>query len=208
MQILFGGTFDPVHSGHVAMIEALSAAFPEATVHVIPNRLPPHRQSVASSTDRLKMLEMVLARFPSVVVNRIELDRDGPSYTRDTLLLFRDQFGAQESLVLALGADAAAGLSRWHHPEEIATLAHVCVLDREGHSAILPPVMDALKEIDRADMLQNVPFGHLLRLKTPVIRVSSTAVREKLMRGETDLPVPDEISEYIHTQRLYRTPND
>ena len=79
---------------------------------------------------------------------------------------------------------------------------------RPGRSAILAPVMDALKEIDRADMLQNVPFGHLLRLKTPVIRVSSTAVREKLMRGETDLPVPDEISEYIHTHRLYRTPND
>lgn len=208
MQILFGGTFDPVHNGHVVMIEALSSAFPLATVHVIPNRLPPHRQTVASSLHRLVMLDMVLADYPRVKVSRIEMDRDGASYSVDTLAEIRAQYGDCESLVLALGADAAAGLGRWHQPERIPGLSHVCVLDRAGVTAQLPSTMAALCEAQSTEELENTPFGCLFRLKTPLMLVSSTAVREKLLRGETQLPIPDVISEYIHTQRLYRTLND
>lgn len=208
MQILFGGTFDPVHNGHVVMIEALSSAFPTATVHVIPNRLPPHRQTVASSQHRLTMLNMVLADYPRVKVSRIEMDREGPSYSVDTLAEIRAQYGVCESIVLALGADAAAGLGRWHQPERIPSLAHVCVLDRAGVTAQMPDTMAALCDAQSPEQLDNRPFGCLFRLKTPMMWVSSTAVREKLLCGERQLPIPDVISEYIHTQRLYRTLND
>lgn len=208
MQILFGGTFDPVHNGHVAMIDALSSAFPEASVHVIPNRLPPHRQTVASSRHRLAMLQQVFGAHSQVQVNCIEMERAGPSYSVDTLAAFRQEIGPHEPLILALGADAAAGLGRWHRPEAIAGLAHVCVLDRAGVTADLPSVMGALVETDDAHQLETTPSGYVFRLKTPVVLVSSTAVREKLRLGATQLPVPDVIADYIHTHRLYRNLND
>ena len=106
VQVLFGGTFDPVHNGHVAMAISLSVAFPDATIRVIPNRQPPHRTSRVSSAHRLAMLKLAMDEISGVTVDLIELGRDGPSYTVDTLRSLRAIYGEQESIVLALGADA------------------------------------------------------------------------------------------------------
>ena len=114
MQVLYGGTFDPVHNGHVVMAESLAKAFPGAIVHVIPNRQPPHRKSYVSSEHRLAMLDLAMEGIPRVIVNAIELGRDGPSFTVDTLRALREQFGGKESLVLCLGADAVRVLSLIH----------------------------------------------------------------------------------------------
>ena len=85
------------------MAESLARAFPDATVHVIPNRQPPHRASQVSAEHRLAMLNMAMEGIPQITVNAIELGRDGPSYTVDTLRAFRAQFASNESLVLCLG---------------------------------------------------------------------------------------------------------
>ena len=128
MQVLFGGTFDPVHDGHIMMVESLVRTFPNATVHVIPNHQPPHRACLASSEHRLAMLKVATDGMFQTVVNAIELDRSGPSYTVDTLRVFREQFGTGESLVLCLGADAAGAVDQWYRPELLAELSHLCIL--------------------------------------------------------------------------------
>ena len=101
VQVLFGGTFDPVHDGHVMMVDSLVCAFPNATIHVIPNHQPPHRACLASSEHRLAMLKAAMYGMSQTVVNTIELDRSGPSYTVNTLRAFREQFGKGESLFYA-----------------------------------------------------------------------------------------------------------
>ena len=100
MQVLFGGTFDPVHNGHVAMAMSLRDAFPDATIRVIPNRQPPHRSSRVSSAHRLAMLKLAMDEISGVTVDPIELGRDGPSYTVDTLCSLRAIYSEQEPIVL------------------------------------------------------------------------------------------------------------
>ncbi len=208
MQILFGGTFDPVHNGHVAMMDALSAAFPHALVHVIPNRLPPHRQTVADSGHRLAMLDLLLSGYERITVDRIEMERDGPSYTVDTLRAFRAEYGPDEPLVLSMGADAARGLARWHQPERIAELAHVCILDRDGQTAETPEVLASMRPVNSINALADSAFGCLCRLQTPAVPTSSTEVRGLIAEGVETLPVPKEIHDYISNHNLYRTVND
>jgi nicotinate-nucleotide adenylyltransferase len=93
VQVLFGGTFDPVHNGHVAMVMSMRVAFPNAMIRVIPNHQPPHRSSRVSSMHRLAMLKLAMDEISGVTVDPIELGRDGPSYTVDTLCLLRAIYG-------------------------------------------------------------------------------------------------------------------
>jgi len=99
VQVLFGGTFDPFHNGHAAMIRTLRATFPDAQVSVIPNRLPPHRQASASAQHRLHMLSLGLPERQQIEISRIEIDRAGPSYSVRTLEDYRHTFGDREPLV-------------------------------------------------------------------------------------------------------------
>ena len=204
MQVLFGGTFDPVHDGHLAMVKSLSHAFPEAVVHVIPNRQPPHRQSHVSSEHRLAMLGLAMANLPQVQVNTIELGRDGPSYTVDTLQALREQFGLDESIVLCLGADAVSAIEQWYQPHRLSSLCHLCVLNRAGESVTIAPVLESFSESDHLSPLEMQPAGILTRLATPDVAVSSTHVRHLIKNKETRLPVPSKIADYIGQHHLYQ----
>jgi len=204
VQVLFGGTFDPVHNGHVAMAISLSVAFPDATIRVIPNRQPPHRASRVSSTHRLAMLKLAMDEISGVTVDLIELGRDGPSYTVDTLRSLRAIYGEQESIVLALGADAVRSLESWYQPEQLPSLCHLCVLKRAGERIEIPGLLNQMVEVNRAIDLSETPSGRLYRLDTPEIPVSSTAVRELIARGTSQLPVPPTIADYIGSNHLYQ----
>ena len=102
MQVLFGGTFDPVHNGHVAMVDQLQVTFPSATIHVIPNNRPPHRDSGVSATHRLEMLQLAMSHLKGIKINRIEYERPGPSYTIDTLNGLREFLEMMNLLYLCL----------------------------------------------------------------------------------------------------------
>lgn len=119
---LFGGTFDPVHLGHLrAAWEAAEAL--EADVHLLPAHVPPHRaQPVASSAQRLALLRAALRGQDRLLVDERELRRRGPSYTVDTLRELRGEIGAQRPLLLLLGADAFAGLPSWHEWRALSTM--------------------------------------------------------------------------------------
>ena len=147
MQVLFGGTFDPVHNGHVAMVDQLQVTFPSATIHVIPNNRPPHRDSKVSATHRLKMLQLAMSHLPGIKINRIEYERPGPSYTIDTLNGLREFFGNDESFVLVLGADAIRKMDSWYRPRAVPSLCNICILNRAGEHVDIPFVLAEMNEI-------------------------------------------------------------
>ena len=204
MQVLFGGTFDPVHNGHVVMAESLAKAFPGAIVHVIPNRQPPHRKSYVSSEHRLAMLGLAMEGIPRVIVNAIELGRDGPSFTVDTLRALREQFGGKESLVLCLGADAVRVVDEWYQPELLLELCHVCVLNRASQPTVIPEVLSSYHSTDALSDLNQKACSLLVYLATPDIPVSSTEVRELIAKNKPTLPVPSKIADYIKRYNLYQ----
>ena len=204
VQVLFGGTFDPVHDGHVMMVDSLVCAFPNATIHVIPNHQPPHRACLASSEHRLAMLKAAMYGMSQTVVNTIELDRSGPSYTVNTLRAFREQFGKGESLVLCLGADAAGAVDKWYRPELLAELSHLCILNRADQRVDIPKILSAYRWIDDLCEMSEIGFGLLAFLDTPNVPVSSTIVRELIAKEESRLPVPPKIADYIRQHHLYQ----
>ena len=204
MQVLFGGTFDPVHNGHIAMVDQLRVTFPSATIHVIPNNQPPHRHSEVSATHRLKMLQLAMSHLPGIKINRIEFERPGPSYTIDTLNGLRDQFGDDESFVLVLGADAIRKMDFWCRPRAVPSLCNVCILNRAGEHVDIPFVLAEMNEIADGSLLDNLPSGYLMRLQTPDLFVSSTLVRNLIAKGAKQLPVPPNVAEYLFEHNLYQ----
>ncbi len=204
MQVLFGGTFDPVHDGHVMMVASLVRTFSNATVHVIPNHQPPHRTCLASSQHRLAMLKVAMDGMSQTVVNAIELDRRGPSYTVDTLRAFREQFGTGESLILCLGADTASAVDKWYRPELLAELSHLCILNRADHHVEIPQILSTYRWTEDLCEMSEIECGLLAFVDTPDVLVSSTVVRELIAQDESILPVPLKIAEYIRRHRLYQ----
>ncbi len=206
MQVLFGGTFDPVHDGHVAMVDQLRVSFPSAAIHVIPNNRPPHRNSEVSATHRLEMVHLAMGHIQGIEINKIEVERSGPSYTIDTLNILRKQFGNDESFVLVLGADTIRKMDMWYKPMTVPLLCNVCILNRAGERIGIPSVLSNMNEIVDGALLDNLPSGNLIRLQTPDLFVSSTLVRGLIARGAKQLPIPPNVADYIVKHDLYQDP--
>lgn len=180
---VFGGTFDPVHHGHLAIALAAVETVPLDRVLFVPARRSPLKASepVAGAADRFEMLRLATADEPRFSVSRVELDRDGPSYTVDTL----EALSGEGRLFLILGADAAADLGRWKDPERVRSLAGLVVAGRPGTTATLP---------DGA-----------VRLDTPLMDVSARDLRARAARARSlRYLVPDPVCRYIEERGLYR----
>lgn len=205
---ILGGTFDPVHVGHLrAAIEAREALGAEE-IRLLPCALPPHReQPQVGADERLRMLDAAIAGLPGLRSDDRELRRNGPSYTHDTLVSLRAEIGAQRPLVLVLGADAFAGLPTWHRWRELNGLAHVAVLTRpDAHGLIDPRLEEMLASAGTAQAgdLRQAPHGRVLRLQIPPLPVSSTLVRERLrQRRSVRFLVPDSVLALIEAQGWY-----
>lgn len=183
---IFGGTFDPVHIGHLrAAWEAAEAL--GAEVRLVPARVPPHRpQPVATADERVAMLRVVLAGQDRLALDLRELDRAGPSFTFDTLAGVRNEIGHSRPLVLLVGADAFAGLSSWHRWQELFGLAHMCVLTRPGQVPALDEALAAevgVRLIADADALRATPSGLVLNMIVTALGISATRIREELANG-------------------------
>ena len=132
MICILGGTFDPVHFGHLRPALEVQEALEIPRVHLVPCRLPPHRDlPQASPQQRLELLQLAVAKEPALAIDTRELDRSGPSYMVDTLASLRAERG-QQPLCLALGMDALLGLESWYHWRDIAELCHLVVMQRPG----------------------------------------------------------------------------
>lgn len=205
---LLGGTFDPIHVGHLrAAIEAREALDADE-IRLLPCALPPHRATPAvNAAQRLEMLRLAIVGLDQVSCDPRELSRRGPSYTFDTLLSIRAEVGPEQPLVLVLGADAFAGLPSWHRWREIISMAHIAVLSRpDAHGLIDPRLEELLASAGTADQgcLSRMPSGRLLRLEIPPLPVSSTLIRARLREGRSvRYLVPDAVIDLILARGWY-----
>jgi nicotinate-nucleotide adenylyltransferase len=192
---VFGGTFDPVHFGHLQTIEAAALKLRLDRVLYVPAGRSPHKDALPSDPrHRVAMLALALEGRPDRSVSFEELDREPPSYTVDTLRALARRWTADE-LWLLMGTDALAGLARWKEPEEILRLARIGAFHREpyvGNGLVLPPVPGL------ADRLTVFDAGS--------VRISSTQLRADLEAGKSPAgSVPVGVAEYITKHGLYRS---
>jgi nicotinate-nucleotide adenylyltransferase len=183
---ILGGTFDPVHLGHLRVAWEAAEAL-EAEVRLMPAHVPPHRPApLASAVQRVAMLEAALAGQQRLTLDTRELRRAGASYTVDTLRELRGELPVAQALILLLGADAFAGLPTWHRWRELFEHAHIVVLTRPGHNAPLPPELAAeitpRRVASRAELRLAVA-GKVLDLPVTPLEISASAVRALLAAG-------------------------
>lgn len=215
---IFGGTFDPLHVGHLRLAIEAREALSLAEVCLIPAGNPPLRALPhCTASHRLAMLERALAGMSGFGVDPAEVlaatDNPAPSYTVATLERQRRRHGNRRPLVLLLGADAFARLEAWHSWRELFDLAHVAVATRPGHDIRVGAGDTALDAEFRARKgsaadLAGAPAGRIVPFAITALEISATAIRERLARGlSVRHLVPDPVLDYIETHQLYRTPH-
>jgi nicotinate-nucleotide adenylyltransferase len=215
---LLGGTFDPVHYGHLRFADAVRRALGLPEVRLVPARDPPHRDSPkAPAADRLAMLKLAVAEFPGLVVDDRELRRDGKSYTVDTFTTLRREF-PDRPLLLLLGADAFRGLTTWHRWRELFDLANLVVVERPGvdlEAGLPPPLLAILRErlVASPESLLSRPAGAILRQPIAPLDVSATEIREHIARRADAAEMnrgllPPAVLAYIDLHHLYRPRSD
>jgi len=204
---IFGGTFDPVHNGHLRVAQALSEALLFDELRLLPCGEPAHRAPPqASADDRIAMLQLALKGISSLAIDKREVQRQGPSYMVDTLASLREELKDQP-LVLIIGWDAFVGLPTWHRWQQIIELAHLVVVQRPG-SRVTPCGEMALllqrHQTDDVAELSKRIAGCILLQPVDVLDVSSTEVRARLAAKEdvSDL-LPTAVGAYIKEQQLY-----
>jgi len=207
---MLGGTFDPVHLGHLRSAVELHEALGLDRVHMIPAHMPPHRRAPGvDAARRLAMLEAGIGDTPGLVADDRELRRQGPSYSGDTLATLRRDYGARARLVMAVGADAFFKLHQWRDPQRLFELAHVVVIERPDHRQALPAEVNRLiggREVDTAGALFARPAGGVLHLRLPSrMAISATGLRERLAEGRSvRYLLPRAVEDYIRSHDLYR----
>jgi nicotinate-nucleotide adenylyltransferase len=202
---ILGGSFDPIHYGHLRTARELATALGLAQVRFIPSARPPHRAPpVAAAADRLKMLHLALNDEPGFVADDRELKRAGPSYMILTLESLHAEL-APAGLCLIVGLDAFLGLDRWHRWQELWSHAHIVVLPRPGWS-----VEQGLPDWARPhlcrdiDELRQQPAGRLWIQPLTPQDISSTRIRAALARSEPVAEwLPPAVLRYIHDNHLY-----
>lgn len=206
---VLGGTFDPIHDGHLRPALELLEDLDLAEVRFIPSSQPPHRkQPSATAEQRLTMLKLAVAGQPGFVVDERELRREGPSYMVDTLRSLRSELG-ERPLCLVLGMDAFEGLHNWHRWEEIPNLAHLLVIHRPGSGLTLSEVLGELlgeRKLHHPQALREKPAGGILFHPVTQLDVSATRIREILAQGcSPRYLLPDQVWSYICERGLYRS---
>jgi nicotinate-nucleotide adenylyltransferase len=183
---ILGGTFDPVHNGHLRVAWEAAEAF-DAEVRLMPAHVPPHRAApVAGAAQRVRMLETALQGQSRLVVDTRELDRAGASYTVDTLRGLRAEIGDAQPLILLVGADAFGGLPTWREWHALFDLAHIAMLTRPGRTEPWSAELAAEAVPRRARSaleLRQSSHGKVLSLPVTPLDISASAVRALLASG-------------------------
>jgi len=210
---LFGGTFDPVHFGHLRLAEESISHLGLSGVRWIPTGQPPHRnQPQVTAQQRLEMVLRSTAKNPRFSMDASEVEAAAPSYTVHTLERLRRELGGEQSLVLLVGADAFAGLSSWHRWRDIFALAHVAVSHRPGfpvETGSLPHEL-ATEFLDRAladaGALKSAPAGGIITFAMTQMAISATQIRKLLANGlSARYLLPDTVLDYIDLHQLYKS---
>ncbi len=199
---IFGGTFDPVHLGHLHLAKQVQDRLSLDQIQFLPCANPVHRgQPLAETSDRLRMLELVIADHQNWQISTVELDRGGPSYTVDSLNLIHTR-QSPDSLCLMLGVDAFNTIESWKSPEAILKLVHLVVCRRPGSA--LDRNIFSEHQISDSGLLQSAKSGFVLPLDIDENACSSTEVRRLLTNGESVAGcLPLAVADYISQHKLY-----
>lgn len=212
---ILGGTFDPIHLGHLRLAQEVAEALALAEVRFIPGGTPPHRAAPRTpAADRVAMVRLAIADNPLFSLDERETRRAGPSYTCDTLAELRAEVGAARPLVLILGADAFLGFTTWRNWRDVLRLAHIAVAHRPGTALGAPGTMVAelasefVARRGDARALQSAPAGVIVEVGITALDISSTQVRE-LVRGKrsTRYLVMPAVQTYIEYKYLFLKEN-
>lgn len=212
LHLLYGGTFDPVHNGHLAIACAARDAL-GTTVRLMPAADPPHRALPgADALQRAQMLDLAVADIPGLVVDRREYRRQGQSYTIETLRGLRAELGPGQPLALLLGADSFIGLPTWRDWRDLFQYAHFVVAQRPGSPLDhdLPVALSDAVEGRWAgcpEQLMQAAAGRVFLLDEPRHPESATEIRRRIAaRGDWDGLVPPAVADFIRAQGLYSRP--
>lgn len=193
---IMGGTFDPIHYGHLLMAEEARIAFALDRVMFVPNGRPAHKKiyAVSSPEDRYAMTLLATASNPDFSCSRLELERPGPSYTIDTLRAIRQRHPDLDALYFITGADAVLEILTWHEYDKLAQECRFIAVTRPGF------VLERLAEIADKAFLDRVSF-----LPIPALEISSTDLRRRVREGRSlKYLTPEPVEAYIRQQGLYR----
>ncbi|MDQ7794035.1 MAG: nicotinate-nucleotide adenylyltransferase [bacterium] len=196
---IMGGTFDPIHLGHLVAAEAAREQFGLDQVIFVPARLPPHKldRPVTAAEHRLAMVLLATANHPRFFVSRVELDRPGPSYTVDTLRSFRREHPGA-ALYFITGADAVLELDGWKEPGELLRLCRLVVVSRPGY--------DRERLRAKAASLEGETGCRIEELAAPALDISSGELRQRVIQQKSlRYLVPREVRDYILKQGLYQS---
>jgi nicotinate-nucleotide adenylyltransferase len=199
--ILFGGSFDPIHVGHVAVAAASCKKLCADEVVFVPAKRSPHKldNPTTSADHRLKMVSIAIEDTPCFTVSDCEINRPQPSYTFDTLKHFRQLLGSETQICFLIGADTIDDLPKWHRIEELMTLCRFCTMYRGGREL---PNFDQFRGVFSDDRIAQLQEDII---ETPLLDISSTDIRTKLAAGQSvdDMLSPNVIN-YIKQNRLYQ----
>lgn len=205
---VYGGTFNPVHYGHLRTALEVKELFDLEQLRLIPCRLPPHRQQPdVDGYMRLTMLNLALADTPGLFADGRELDREGPSYMVDTLASLRAEY-SDSTLILCIGTDAFASLERWHLWQKLFDYAHIVVMTRPTYQ--MPVLSKFLSErlTDERRQIQQTKAGYLFFQTVTALDISATAIRQLIAAGRSPkFLLPDSVIAYIQQHQLYHSSN-
>ena len=193
---IMGGTFDPIHNGHLVTAEAVRDTLKLDEVLFIPSARPPHKfgKKVTEPEHRLAMTILATYSHTKFRVSTVEIMRSGLSYAVDTIDTLKNEFKDKEFYFI-LGADAALELSTWHNANELIEKCKFVVATRQGTDVDIKQIEADFGEIAK---------GHILRVETPKIEISSTDIRDKIKSGHSiKYLVPDSVEAYIFKEHLY-----
>ncbi|MFZ1538560.1 MAG: nicotinate-nucleotide adenylyltransferase [Chromatiaceae bacterium] len=213
MMGVLGGTFDPVHFGHLRPALEVRQDLGLREVRLIPLCQAVHRpQPLASPAQRLAMLKLAVAGEPGMCIDDRELRRPGASYTYETLVELRSELGPEEGICLLLGADAFAGFLSWHRPDDILSLAHLVVMGRPGDTHCVTAAKDedlrtwaAPRLCSSSSRLAEVPSGRIWFQDVTSLAISATRIRRLVALGLSPrYLLPDAVIALIVGDNLYR----
>ncbi len=201
---IMGGTFDPIHYGHLVTAEEALAQFALSRVIFVPNRYPPHKEidGVTDPEHRYQMTLLATMTNPHFVVSRMEIDRPGPSYTIDTLLALRREHASRD-LYYITGADAILQITKgeWARAAELLTLCQFIAASRPGFTL-------QAEELRRRNVT-GTPLDNVHVMEIPALAISSTDIRRRVAKGRPiKYLVPDPVEAYILKHGLYRSPEE
>ena len=198
---VLGGTFDPVHFGHLVIAEEVYAALKLAQMVFVPAGQPPHKPDrvVTPPEHRLAMLELAIASNPHFTISRVDLDRPGPSYTVEMLRLLREQWGEQTAIYFVIGWDSLEDLLGWYEPAGILEqLDYLVAVQRPGYK-------DGEGYIDGLEERLPGMRQRLIPLSAPQLEISATELRQRIAEGRPiKYQVPESVEQYIMEHGLYR----